>query len=151
AITPAPVATAEAKPQPPPIPVIPEPPPRPAQRAVGAITPPATTPAAGGEQVRNSHLESQRAKTGAGPRRRKKKSETAAIVAWILVGAITFTGMAFLMRPQLFARILTHPPQAVSQNIDAASNAPEPAKELEAKNLSPVTKPTAPASANVME
>src|SRR5262249_33480896 len=97
------------------------------------------------------HLDSLRAKTGPVPRRRRKKSEAAAVFAWILVGAVTFVGMAFLMRPELFGRILTHSPQAVSQNTQLSPNAPEPLKEIEAKNQPAATKLAASTSANATE
>jgi Gram-negative bacterial TonB protein C-terminal/PilZ domain len=72
---------------------------------------------------------------------RRKKSEALALIAWILVGAVTCVGVALLMRPDLFGKILMHAPNGGSQII-AEAPAPDSASVRE---LDP---PSSPANAN---
>jgi len=135
-------AEAEKTAPPPPVaPAIPDPPRRrpPAPAVAAAAARAAGMPVA--EPFKNTHLEAL-ASSQTGPvRRRKKRSEAPAMIAWTLVGAVTFIGMALLMRPDLFGKILMHSPDLAAW-VGTSVNAPEPLKELEAKNVPPSGKST---------
>jgi hypothetical protein len=150
----APVITAGAEPKeearieqnvpPPPVPVIPPPPKRPPAPRIAAAAARATAAGAPIAEHQNTHLDALRCPSAVVARRRRKKTEAFALIAWILVGAVTCLGIALLMRPELFGKILMH-----SQNGDSSAaletpaNAPPPLKALEARSLPATAKPAA--------
>jgi hypothetical protein len=87
------------------------------------------------DPMQNTHMQSLRAPSGVLARPRKRKCEALALIAWIMVGAITCVGIALLMRPDLFGKILIHAPSAdteVMAKTQAPTNEPAPSKELDA-------------------
>ncbi|HXT76440.1 MAG TPA: PilZ domain-containing protein [Candidatus Eisenbacteria bacterium] len=131
---------------PPPVPVIPPPPKRPPAPRIAAAAARATTTGAPIAELQNTHLDALRSPSAVVARRRRKKSEALALIAWILVGAVACVGIALLMRPELFGRILMHSQNgASSAAVEAPRNAPESLKALEARSL-PATSKTAAGS-----
>jgi hypothetical protein len=131
---------------PPAVPVIPPPPTRPPAPRIAAAAARATATGAPISELQNTHLDALRSPSAVVARRRKKKSEALALIAWILVGAVTCVGIALLMRPELFGKILIHSQNgASSAAVEAPTNAPEPLKALEARSL-PATSQTAAGS-----
>jgi hypothetical protein len=130
---------------PPPVPVMPKPPrpPAPAIAAARAAAPLIMEP------LKNTHLDALRSPSSVVARPRKKRSEAPALIAWILVGAVTCIGIALLMRPELFGRILLHAPNGATQAVETPANAPAPLKELEARSLTAAAKPAAVSAAPV--
>src|SRR5438477_111473 len=80
------------------VPVISPPPKRPPAPRIAAARASATgAPIA---ELQNKHLDALRSRSAVVARRRRKKSEALALIAWILVGAVTCVGIALLMRPE---------------------------------------------------
>jgi PilZ domain/Gram-negative bacterial TonB protein C-terminal len=149
---------------PPPVPVIPPPPKRPPAPRMAAAAARATTPGAPIAELQKTHLDALRSPSAVVSRRHRKKSEAFALIAWIFVGAVACLGIALLMRPELFGKILMHSQNGASPAaVEAPTNAPEPLKALEARGLpgtsktaagslvppvTTVTKPTTTANSN---
>jgi PilZ domain/Gram-negative bacterial TonB protein C-terminal len=131
---------------PPPVPVIPPPPKRPPAPRIAAAAARATTAGAPIAELQNTHLDALRSPSAVVSRRHRKKSEALALIAWIFVGAVACLGIALLMRPELFGKILMHSQNGASPAaVEAPTNAPEPLKALEARGL-PATSKTAAGS-----
>jgi PilZ domain/Gram-negative bacterial TonB protein C-terminal len=80
-----------------------QPPPNPAPPAMPAFL--AAVPEA--EPLRNTHFDMLKPQAAAiVSRRRKRKSEAPALIAWTLVGATACLGAALLFRPDLFGNLL---------------------------------------------
>jgi hypothetical protein len=150
--TPLASAPAEAQPReenvapqvsPPSVPMMPKPP-RPAAPTIAAAH--AAAPL-NMEPLKNTHLDALRSPSSVVVRPRKKRSEAPALVAWILVGAVTCIGIALLMRPELFGKILMRAPNGATQPVETSANAPAPLKELEARSLTATAKVAAVSAA----
>jgi len=135
-------ARAQQKVAPPSVPVIQPPPKRPPAPRIAAAAARAGAPSVSGP-IQKTDMQSLWAPSGVIVRPRKKKHEALALIAWILVGAITCVGVALLMRPDLFGKILIYAPNAGTRVIataEAPTNTPAPLKKLEARSFPAPTK-----------
>lgn len=109
---------------PPSVPVSLPPPKRPPAPRIAAAAARATATGAPIAERKNPHLDALRSPRAVPARRRRKKSDVLALIAWILVGAVTCVGIALLMRPELFGKILTHSQnEASSAAVETPANA----------------------------
>ena len=110
----------EQKVAPPAVPIVQPPPKRPPAPRIAAAAARAGVPI-NAEPRPRTDAQVLRAPSGTIARPRRKRTEALALIAWILVGAVTCVGVALLMRPDLFGKILMHAPNGgVSGNCRGA-------------------------------